>query len=362
MRFPVIYWIECWSADCVLTFHPDTDAPFLARGEHNASCCFLSAAIEGRAPWSDDQVRHKFVDSGRRSPVKECWVSKDGCYVSLLLVLRQRLLHGLFCHWLCPCFLPRNCNVARKHGVIKDSNLALILFIVSWLGRSQTPHGHVQSLWYVFQARRTLNSRRGLSQSDQLQVVHLVKHATWFSTEDHITLFLHIVTNGFCAWSNFQLLQLFVDFFHLFFVFQDGILRYSFHSKIDFEFWLFVNTWNRIPLQFPETGRTWILCRIAFDISILSSDLIQFPGARRRTTESGCCCCCECQLLLSVTFGAGRGVESLSNCLRSPFWEITQKMQSAGTGLCTVIALDCVCQNRNPWSCARDNVTQSATT
>ena len=29
-------------------------------------------------------------------------------------------------------------------------------------------------------------------------------------------------------------------------------------------------------------------------------------------------------------------------------------MQSAGTGLCTIIARDFVCQNRNPWSCAQD--------
>ena len=111
----------------------------------------------------------------------------------------------------------------------------------------------------------------------------------------------------------FKHLPLFVEFFHLFFLFQDGILKYSFHSKIDFEFWLFVNKWNRIPLRVPEAGRTWILCRIAFDISILSSDRIQFPGARRRS-GCCCCCCCECQLLLSVTFGASWGVESLSIC------------------------------------------------
>ena len=34
-----------------------------------------------------------------------------------------------------------------------------------------------------------------------------------------------------------------------------------------------------------------------------------------------CCCCCDCQCLFSVTFGAGRGVESLSNSIRSPFGE-----------------------------------------
>ena len=43
------------------------------------------------------------------------------------------------------------------------------------------PHAaltHVQSLWYVLQARRRVNSRRGLSQFDQLRVAHLVNSAT----------------------------------------------------------------------------------------------------------------------------------------------------------------------------------------
>ena len=42
----------------------------------------------------------------------------------------------------------------------------------------------------------------------------------------------------------------------------------------------FLNKWIRIPLQFPDARRTWILCRIAFDISILSFDRIQFPGGK----------------------------------------------------------------------------------
>ena len=66
---------------------------------------------------------------------------------------------------------------------------------------------HVQSLWYVLRARRTLNSRRGLSQFDQLHVAHLVDSATWFFTEDHI-FFRQIDTNGWWAWSNSQLFQL----------------------------------------------------------------------------------------------------------------------------------------------------------
>ena len=34
---------------------------------------------------------------------------------------------------------------------------------------------------------------------------------------------------------------------------------------------------------------------------------------------SCCCCCCDCQALLSTIFGAGRGVESLSNKVLSFF-------------------------------------------
>ena len=133
------------------------------------------------------------------------------------------------------------------------------------------------------------------------------------------SFFLQVVTKGLCAWSTFQLLQLFVDFFSLFFVFQDGILRHSFHSKIDFEFWLFVNRWNWIPLQFPGTDWTWV-CRSAFDIPILSPNR-SFLELGEALSES--CCCCDCQLHPSVTFGAGRGVEILSNSVRCPFWEIT---------------------------------------
>ena len=76
--------------------------------------------------------------------------------------------------------------------------------------------------------------------------------------------------------SLFNFSNFFVDSFHRFFVSSDGILRFSFLSKIDFEFWI---------VQFPEAGRTWILCRIAFDISVLSFDRIQFPEAGRHTSR-----------------------------------------------------------------------------
>ena len=49
------------------------------------------------------------------------------------------------------------------------------------------------------------------------------------------------------------------------------------------------------------------------------STATDFPELEGTSPERGCCCCCccDCQLLLSVTFGAGRGVESLSNSVDS---------------------------------------------
>ena len=45
------------------------------------------------------------------------------------------------------------------------------------------------------------------------------------------------------------------------------------------------------------------------------------PEAALTDVSCSCCCCCrcDCQALLSTIFGAGRGVESLSNKVLSPF-------------------------------------------
>ena len=46
--------------------------------------------------------------------------------------------------------------------------------------------------------------------------------------------------------------------------------------------------------------------------------------------RTGCCYfVCRCQLFHAL--GAGLGVASLSNCIRSPFWEITRWVQSPGS-------------------------------
>ena len=75
----------------------------------------------------------------------------------------------------------------------------------------------------------TLNSDCTLSQFEQLHIAHLVDHANWFFTEYHI-VFFQVVANELCTWTTLQLLQLFVDLFHLF-VFEDSILGYTFYSK-----------------------------------------------------------------------------------------------------------------------------------
>ena len=77
--------------------------------------------------------------------------------------------------------------------------MCLIRPIVLWLGRSQTSH------WHIFNPSGTCFRQEGhwivvegLSQFDQLHVVHLVDSAIWFFTEDHFT-FRQNVTNGFCV-------------------------------------------------------------------------------------------------------------------------------------------------------------------
>ena len=73
-------------------------------------------------------------------------------------------------------------------------------------------------------------------------------------------------------------------------------------------------------LELIELGSSVVLPLTSLSSAPTASSFLQQSEA---LPESGCCCCCDCQLLLGVTFGAPRGVESLSNGVRSPFWEIT---------------------------------------
>ena len=107
-----------------------------------------------------------------------------------------------------------------RHG----SNELLTLQMLFWFGPSSIDRVEarrridtVQSVWYVLQARKTLNCRQSLSQFNQLQIANLADSATWFFTEERIT-FRQVVTKGFWAWSHLKLFQLFIDVFHLLFI------------------------------------------------------------------------------------------------------------------------------------------------
>ena len=94
--------------------------------------------------------------------------------------LRQRLVHESICHWSCSCFLPSErdhcCTVVRSFQRCKCCSGSVRRILIG--SKPDATQTHVQSLWFVFQARRTLNSRRGLPLFDQLQVAHLVNSAT----------------------------------------------------------------------------------------------------------------------------------------------------------------------------------------
>ena len=95
-------------------------------------------------------------------------------------------------------------------------------------------------------------------------------------------------------------------------------MRYSFYSKIDFDLWLFstVRSGSRTSLLVPTS---LIIHCVASDVSY---PRLALPPPRTSllvpvdTSSQIDCCCCECQLLFSVTFGAGRAVVSLSNSIR----------------------------------------------
>ena len=112
-----------------------------------------------------------------------------------------------------------------------------------------------------------------------------------------------------------------------FFVFQDGIVRYSSNSKIDSPTWVFLQ--QKIQCLAPVSS-----CRLNTDHSVVSflispsSIFTEVPRVHCQSLEEalsdccccGCeCCCCECHQLLRVTCGGGRSVECLSNNVRSSF-------------------------------------------
>ena len=172
----------------------------------------LSVALHAwRQPWWGSRGTWRKFQSTRSPPEKLCFslrsaicsVSRGGRRVSLLLFLCQRLLHGLSVIGCVRAFaLVTELFLYDSFQSFKSGSDSVHRFLIG--SKPDATKTHVPYLWYVFQARKTLNSGRGLSQFDQLQVTNLVNGGTWFFTEDHITLFFLIVTNEFCAWSTFN--------------------------------------------------------------------------------------------------------------------------------------------------------------
>ena len=87
----------------------------------------------------------------------------------------------------------------------------------------------------------------------------------------------------------------------------------------------------RVAHLFPDTW--WTLKTSLLNQFLLSSNSslgarICFLVLYEMHSDDACCgccnfdCCCVCHSSLRVTLGGGRGVESLSNSIRSPFWQM----------------------------------------
>ena len=154
--------------------------------------------------------------------VSHCWTSSSATHLDDSFVVFKHIQQSFaprfastafgwsFCHGLCACFLVPE----LPHDSTEFSTLQMLL----WFGPSYLDWVeaklHIDTcsipLVRVSGKKDTELSPRRLS---SILVAHLVNHATWFFTEDHITLFFKSLRMDFCAWSNLQkLLQLFVDF------------------------------------------------------------------------------------------------------------------------------------------------------
>ena len=214
-----------------------------------------------------------------------------------------------------------------------------------------------EQLWQVLQARMTLVGSGYLSQLEQFHVAHLVNHATWFVAErQRVFCFskasrIDFGREPFLHFSNTSL-----TFPIRSSSFKIASLCNSFNSEVD--------KWLTTSRQFPFALWFWVLfCSYSLDplssiCTLRTSFLVRVDPLSESCCCCGCCCCCDCQAVLSTIFGSSRGGESLSNKVRSPFWEITLQMQSAGRELCTISAWDLVWQKRNLLSCARIKLIQ----
>ena len=107
---------------------------------------------------------------------------------------------------------------------------------------------------------------------------------SWMMRLDSSLNFIKFSGFPFRAWAFSSFFQLFLDFAHSLFVFQDYILCNSFNTEVDFKF----SSWFISPLQFLGAGWLWIICRVALILFLLSFHFTraQFPGAGRCTFRS----------------------------------------------------------------------------
>ena len=54
----------------------------------------------------------------------------------------------------------------------------------------------------------------------------------------------------------FQMFHLFVDFFHMFFIFESNIFMNSLHGEVDLEFWFLFTRWFRVAHLFQDAWWT----------------------------------------------------------------------------------------------------------
>ena len=155
---------------------------------------------------------------------------------------------------------------------------------------------HVQSLWYVLQARRTLRSRRGLAQFDQPHVAHLVDSATWFSW--------YLSTN------RYEWILCLIQFFN----FSNFLLiSFIFSSPCKVAFWDTPSTRRSISNcgVFSTAGskpRSSLLIQVWSSVGEHLTSVVRLAPLATTflelvtSSQIDCCCCCDCQLLFGVTF------------------------------------------------------------
>ena len=127
----------------------------------------------------------------------------------------------------------------------------------------------------------------------------------------------------------------------------------SSNSEVDFKFRLFFfSTSDSVfRISFLTQGCSGLSVGVP-----CSSFRASFLVPEAALSDASCCWCCYCQALLSTIFGAGRGVESLSNKVLSLF--LSNRFADAICRQYTIMAWDLVCQNCSPLSCARAKLIQ----